>query len=48
MINDRKAYWAWELPEDIAKAIEKSEMDPKYDELNELMNDDQLLDTLSK
>jgi hypothetical protein len=48
MINDRKAYWAWELPEDIAKAIEESEMDPKHDELNELMNDDQLLNTLSK
>jgi len=37
MDNDRKAYWAHEVPEEMAKAIEESEMDPKYEELNELM-----------
>lgn len=37
MDNNRKAYWAWELPEDIAKAIKEAKMDPKYDKLNELL-----------
>lgn len=37
MDNDRKVYWAHEVPEEIAEAIEESEMDPKHEKLNELM-----------
>ena len=37
MDNDRKVYWAHEVPEDIAKAIEEAKMDPKHEKLNELM-----------
>ena len=38
MKNDRKAYYAWELPEEVVKAIAESKMDSKHDELNELLN----------
>ena len=37
MKDTRKAYYAWELPDEIVKAIKESEMDPKYAELNELL-----------
>lgn len=37
----RKAYWAWELPEEIAEEIKNSKMDPKYDDLNYLLEDDE-------
>ena len=39
MTSDRKGYYAWEVPEEIVKAIAESKMDSKHDELNELMND---------
>ena len=37
MKDTRKAYYAWELPEELVKAIAESKMDSKHDELNELM-----------
>lgn len=37
MKDTRKAYYAWELPEEIVKAIAESKMDSKHDKLNELM-----------
>ena len=37
MDNDRKVYWAHEVPEEIFKAIKEAKMDPKYDKLNELL-----------
>ena len=33
MDNDRKVYWAHEVPEEILKAIKEAKMDPKYNEL---------------
>lgn len=38
MKDTRKAYYAWELPEEMVKAIAESKMDSKYDDLNELMD----------
>ena len=40
MKNDRKAYYAWELPEEMVKAIAESKMDSKHDELNELLEEE--------
>lgn len=34
------AYYVWELPDDIIEAISKTEMDPRHDHLNALLDDD--------
>ena len=40
MKDTRKAYYAWELPEEMVKAIAESKMDSKHDELNKLMDEE--------
>lgn len=36
-----RAYWAWELPDDIIEAIEASRMDPRHDHLNALLDEEE-------
>ena len=37
--RETKAYFAWELPDDLIVAIERSEMSPEHDHLNALMDE---------
>ena len=39
-MNDRKVYWAHEVPKEIVKAISNAKMNLKHEKLNHLLKED--------
>lgn len=39
--REPKAYYVWELPDHLIEAIKNTKMDPKYDYLNAVLDEDE-------